>query len=280
MIIDSKIINFRGKPLFQKAKFKTPMDMEGAIQDFACFFYMVKGNMLSYDSRGVNKIGEKEAIIKNCNNYVQRYTPSTNSEECEAIAVYLYPEVLKDIYKNEIPSFLNHNDIPQPKKLIDNKLIENYIKSLVIYFEDPQIIDEELQILKLKELMMILLKSQNHENIRKLLSEIFTPVNIGFKKAIDQNIFNQLSIEQLAFICNMSLSSFKREFKRIFEDTPARYIKNRRLEHAASLLLCSDLSITEIGYESGFQDPTTFSASFNEKFKLSPKNYRLNQTSN
>ena len=62
MILDSKVIEYKGMPLFQKARFKTPLDMQGSIQDFACFFYMVNGNMLSYDSRGVHKLSEKDEV--------------------------------------------------------------------------------------------------------------------------------------------------------------------------------------------------------------------------
>lgn len=280
MILESKIIEFKGMPLFQKARFRTPMDMQGTIQEFACFFYMVEGTMLSYDSRGVHRLGEKEAVIKNCNNYVQRYMPNSGSEECEAIAVFLYPDLLKVIYRDEVPSFLIEHKLPKPKKLIGNQLLEQYMSNLMIYFEEPEVMDEQLGILKLKELMMILLKSENHENIRKLLSEIFTPVNVKFRQTIEQNLFNSLSLEQLAFICNMSLSTFKREFKKEFSETPARYIKNKRLEHAASRLISDQAPITTIAYESGFQDITTFSANFHEKYLVSPSNYRLGQIRN
>ena len=277
MILESKIIEFEGMPLFQKARFKTPMDMQGSIRDFACFFYMVEGQMISYDSRGISKIGEKEAILKNCNNYIQRYVPKTETEECTAIAVYLYPELLNFIYKNETPSFLQTDQVPTPKKFIGNQLIEQYMNNLAIYFESPEALDKELGILKIKELMMILLRSVNHENIRQLLSEIFAPVNIAFKATMDQNLFNPLSLEQLAFISNMSLSKFKREFKKTYHETPARYIKNKRLEEAASRLLCSDAPVSGIAYDVGFQDITTFSACFREKYALSPTEYRMSQ---
>ncbi|QTN38921.1 helix-turn-helix transcriptional regulator [Cryomorphaceae bacterium] len=277
MIISSQIIEFQGRPLFQKARFSTPMDMQGSIQDFACFFYMVEGNMLSYDSRGVHRIGENEAVVKNCNNYVQRYVPAKGGEECEAIAIYLYPDLLKTIYKNEVPSFLKADGNQSPPQFVDNRLIEQYVTNLSIYFEEPSLLDEELGILKLKELMMILLKSENYENIRQLLSEIFAPVNMEFVQTIERNLFNSLSMDQLAFICNMSLSTFKREFKKEFGESPARYIKNRRLEHAANRILCTTEPISSIAYDSGFQDVTTFSANFHNKYDLSPSAYRLNQ---
>lgn len=277
----SKIIEFKGMPLFQKARFKSNDLMQGEIKDFACFFYMTEGTLTSFDARGMHQIKSKEALLKNCGNYIQRYNADDDSDTCEAIAVYLYPELLKEIYKSEVPSFLAAPHlIPPPKKLIGNKLIEQYMNNLSIYFEDPDTLDEELGILKLKELMMILLKSENHSDVRKLLSEIFAPVNVAFQEAIERNLFNDLSLEQLAFVCNMSLSTFKREFNKSFGSTPAKYIKNRRLEHAASLLVCSDYPINTIAFDSGFQDVTTFTASFTKKFAISPSKYRLSQNRN
>ncbi|MEQ9063066.1 MAG: AraC family transcriptional regulator [Vicingaceae bacterium] len=278
-MISNTVIEFKGMPLFQKARFNSPTLMQGEIKDFACFFYMTEGVMFSYDARGEHRIGAKEAVMKHCGNYVQRYVADKNSSECEAIAVYLYPELLKEIYRDEIPSFLkSHRDIPTPKRLIGNKLIEQYMNNLSIYFESPETLDEELGIIKLKELMMILLKSENHHNIRQLLSEIFAPVNVKFKEAVERNLFNHLNLEQLAFICNMSLSTFKREFKKTFGESPARFIKNHRLQHAASLLTCKSDPISAIAFDSGFLDVSTFSANFQEKFKTSPSQYRLNQS--
>ncbi len=277
----TKTIEFRGKPLFQTAKFKSPFIAQGEIKDFACFFYMTQGSMLSYDSRGLHKVSTKEAIMKQCGNYVQKYISDDDSSDCEAIAVYLYPELLKEIFKNEVPSFLKlGDDIPKPKKLIHNKLIEQYMQNLSIYFESPETLDEELGLLKLRELMMILLKSENHKSIRKLLTDIFAPVNVKFKQSVEGNIFNELSTEQLAYICNMSLSTFKREFKKTFGETPARYIKEKRLNHAATLLTCSNQQVSVVAYDSGFQDVSTFSAIFKEKYNQTPTQFRLNQTSN
>jgi AraC-like DNA-binding protein len=280
MILENNIIEFKGMPLFQKARFKTPFTMEGKILDFACFFYMIEGSMVSFDSRGSHVLNEKEAIIKNCNNYVQRYVPAEGKQECEAIAVYLYPELLKEIYKDEVPSFLKKDKVPMPKRLISNKLIEQYMTNLSIYFEEPDTLDEELGILKLKELMMILLKSENHQNVRQLLSEIFAPINTQFKQAVASNLYNNLSVEQLAFICNMSLSTFKREFTKVYDTTPAKYIKHKRLEKAATLLGSNNGAISEVAFDSGFQDVTTFSASFQDKYNVSPSKFRLNQNRN
>lgn len=277
IMIESKVISFKGMPLFQKASFKAPFFIQDELKEVACFFYIVQGTMTSYDVRGLHRTSRRNAILKNCGRYIQEFTADEHEHECEAIAVFLYPALLKEIYKHEVPSFLPIEEVPVPKKLIGNQLVEQYMNNLSIYFEEPDSFDEELGILKLKELMLILLKSENHLNIRKLLSEIFSPVNVALKEAIENNLYNNLGLEQLAFLCNMSLSKFKREFKKNFADTPARYIKNRRLQAAEKRLLTTDDSITEIAFSLGFVDISTFSAVFQEKFQISPSKYRLNQ---
>ena len=91
--------------------------MQGELKDFACFFYMTEGSMHSYNATGVHSINPKEAILKQCGNYVQRYVSENDSNECEAIAVYLYPELLKEIYKNEVPYFLKSKGFEDSKRI-------------------------------------------------------------------------------------------------------------------------------------------------------------------
>ncbi|MBX2845279.1 MAG: AraC family transcriptional regulator [Saprospiraceae bacterium] len=269
------VIPFKGMPLFHKASIAPPFTMQGEIKDVACFFYVSKGVMTSFDKRGRHITATRNAILKNCGHYIQEFTKDNEFEECEAIAVFLYPQLLKEIYKDEVPSFLTQAKVPTPKQLIGNQLIEQYMMNLSVYFENPSSLDEELAILKLKELVLILLKSENHENVRQFLSEIFSPINVSLKQAVENNLYNRLNIDQLAYICNMSLSTFKREFKKTFQQTPAKYIKQKRLEKAASLLRSTRLQVSEIAYDTGFIDPSTFSTNFHEKYGCSPRKYRL-----
>jgi AraC-like DNA-binding protein len=273
----SGVITFKGMPLFQKEVIHSSFTMQGELKDVACFFYVVQGRMSSVGQRGKDETTAKNAVIKNCGRYVQMFTTNPTDPACEVIAVYLYPDLLKEIYKDEIPSYLSVKEIPPPRKIIGNVLVEQYMQNLAIYFESPESFDEELGVLKLKELILILLKSENHTSLRQLLSEVFSPVNLGLKQAVENNLYNELTMEQLAFICHMSLSTFKREFKKVFNDTPARYIKHRRLSKAKHLLQTTDASITDIAFEVGFVDISTFSANFQDKYGMSPSIYRLSQ---
>jgi AraC family transcriptional regulator, exoenzyme S synthesis regulatory protein ExsA len=172
----------------------------------------------------------------------------------------------------------------KPKNVISNKsnekinndfLIKKYVEGLLFYFENPSLVNEDILILKLKEIVLLLAQSQNADSIQLILSQLFSPVTYSFKQIIEANLFSQLTIEQLADKNNLSVSSFKREFAKIYNDTPANYIKNKKLEKAAELLLISDVRITDIAFECGFNDLATFTKNFSDKFHITPTNYRM-----
>ncbi len=133
--MEPTIIFFKGMPLFQKAVFKNSFTLEGELKEVACFFYMSKGKMESYDSRGLHQVKTNNAVLKNCGRYVQNFQPKDN-DTCIAIAVFLYPDLLKEIYKHDVPSFFKVEK-PTPKNYIGNKLIEQYMKNLSLFFEEP-----------------------------------------------------------------------------------------------------------------------------------------------
>ncbi|MCU7552327.1 helix-turn-helix transcriptional regulator [Chitinophagaceae bacterium LB-8] len=55
---------------------------------------------------------------------------------------------------------------------------------------------------------------------------------------------------------------------------PLEFIRSIRLKRAAQLLAKSGLTITEIAYEVGFNNPKIFSRYFKEEFKVLPSQYQ------
>ena len=244
------------------------------MEDMACFFYMMEGSYEIFDAHGAIKVGPNEALLKKCGSYVSHL----GEGDWDGIVIFLYPDILHEIYKYQAPDFLDSTRKKRPpKKLIGNALLEKFISGLNIYFENPELMDEELALLKLKELILILLKSEKHQSTQQFIADLFTPEKLHFTSTIESNLFSNISLEELAFICNKTLSSFKREFKRIYKETPARYIKTRRLAHAAQLLTTTEEAISAIAFDVGFQDITTFSASFRDQYGIAPSQYRLAQ---
>ena len=278
MVNDYKKHELYGKTLIQKIELTPPFKFDFPVTEQACFLY-VKGGEVDYqfNDQQIN-LESNYSLLLNCIQSGKQMQHSSSMSNCEIVIVTFYPEILKRIYDRELPLLLQ-----KPKNVISNKssekinndfLIQKYIEGLLFYFENPSLINEDILVLKVKEIILLLSQTQNSESIQLILSQLFSPTVYTFKQIIEANLFSQLTIEELAHQNNLSVSSFKREFAKIYNDTPANYIKAKKLEKAAELLEFSAQRITEIAFDCGFNDLANFTKSFTSKYNLSPTNYR------
>jgi AraC-like DNA-binding protein len=93
------------------------------------------------------------------------------------------------------------------------------------------------------------------------------------KNVIDREHARQLDVAALAREAHASPAHFARSFKRAFGETPHKYLVRRRIERAKELLRGTDLSVTEISLEVGFQSLGSFGAAFRELVGESPGRY-------
>jgi AraC-like DNA-binding protein len=281
MIIDHKQYDLFGKTLLRKMVLQPPFTFTFPVADNACFLYMLKGEMQYRVDKEQVHIPARHSLLLHCINVSTEIGNPNEGGNIELLIVHFHPDILKKIYDREIPLLLQ-----SPKNIVSNKsserinndfLIQKYIEGLLFYFENPSLVNEEILILKLKEIVLLLSQTKNANAVQFILSQLFSPTTYTFKQIIEANFFSQITIGELAQQNNLSVSSFKREFMKLYNDTPASFIKNKKLERAAELLLISDERITDIAFRCGFNDPANFSKSFFDKYNLTPTKYRLNQ---
>jgi len=279
MINDYKKFDLFGKTLLQKIVLKAPAKYDFPVNDQACFLFVKEGVLLYKKEDYAIDIPSNYSLFLNCLNSGNEIQNSESA--CEIVIVTFHADVLKKIYDKDLPQLLH-----KPENVISNKssekinndfLIQKYNEGLLFYFENPTLLSEDILILKLKEIILLLSQTRNADSVQIILSQLFSPTTFTFKQIVEANLFSQLSVEELAQQTNLSISSFKREFAKLYNDTPASYIKNRRLEKAAELLLVSNERISEIAFDCGFNDVANFTKSFSEKYHTTPTNYRLNQ---
>ncbi|MPS64821.1 MAG: AraC family transcriptional regulator [Chryseobacterium sp.] len=279
MVTDYKKFDLFGKTLIQKVDFKPPFQFAFPVAEQACFLYMLRGEMEYQSEDDQLKIEDKRSLLLNCMVSGQQIQNNNSDSDGEIIIVTFHPDILKKVYDKEIPTIFKPNNqvTNQNKKRINNDfLIQKYIEGLLFYFENPSLVNDEILILKLKEIILLLSQTQDAENIQVILSQLFSSTTYSFKQIIEANLFLQLGIEELAQKTNLSISSFKREFKKLYDDSPANYIRSKRLERAAELLIATRERITDIAFDCGFNDLANFTKSFHERYQQSPTNYRLN----
>ena len=95
---------------------------------------------------------------------------------------------------------------------------------------------------------------------------------------IEEHLAEHISLDALAGLVNLSRYYFCRAFKQSLGVPPHRYHNSRRIERARALLAKRELSVTEIGFQVGFCDTSSFSAAFRKITGQTPTGYLRNVT--
>jgi len=156
----------------------------------------------------------------------------------------------------------------------NDPFISNYLHSLELMLTATSSLRMELQQLKLEELLLYL--AGNYPD----RLGAFRRMSIGadgadeqLRAAVEGNINHQISVEELAFMCNMSLSTFKRRFGRLYGTTPNKWLLQRRMEEAA-VLLDGQEKPSEVFFKVGYENHSSFSQSFKQVYGMTPREYQ------
>jgi AraC family transcriptional activator of pyochelin receptor len=94
------------------------------------------------------------------------------------------------------------------------------------------------------------------------------------RRLIDERWSEKLSLEQIAASCGLNRESLTRGFRDMFNCSIAKALAERRLGEASRMLLTTDLPVSSIGYENGYDNNASFARAFGRRFGLSPSDYR------
>lgn len=275
MIKNRQHIDLNGRTIIEKLKVLPPLRQNPVFQDEACFLYFNEGGSHIAAPTERITITEKESILLKCGTYFADLFENRNSGICEVFVIHFFPDILEKIFREELSFFVKQKKSRSYTFRISKKnIIDHFIESLNFYFENPELAKEEILYLKIKELILLLLQTEVAETILELYSHLFTPQKASISEVIESHLYSNISLDQMAFLAGRSLSTFKREFKKYFDDTPANYIRNRRMKKAADLLIHSSLNISEISFQTGYEDSSYFSRLFFQKFSVLPSDYR------
>jgi transcriptional regulator GlxA family with amidase domain len=97
------------------------------------------------------------------------------------------------------------------------------------------------------------------------------------KDRMDAASYEDWPVPRLARVSGVSQAHFARSFKEAFGVPPHRYLLTRRIERATALLRDTDLSITEIVFQTGWNSLGTFGRTFRDITGENPSAFRARQ---
>ncbi|WP_298954895.1 AraC family transcriptional regulator [uncultured Nonlabens sp.] len=163
------------------------------------------------------------------------------------------------IVKEETPYFIIRND----------SYISSYLNSLSTISEAPTVFADNLLSVKFEELMLYLLQKYG-KKFELYLHSLIIKETSPFKKIVESKIHSNLKLEEIAFLCNMSLSTFKRHFIREYKTSPGKWLQDKRLQKAKETLEHDNLKPSDIYLDFGYNNLSNFSIAFKNKFGFNP----------
>lgn len=267
------------KPLFTWYKLSMSIDIELDLPAESCFAYVLEGN--NQDLTDLGLLAEKGTVIFSlCGKTVGNSLSKRETGLLSTIIVHFDRDVLKKVFNYEKPKFwkeLEHplkNDMAQQDA---SALVSSYFLNVSNLFNHKNALNEDILSIKLKEIVLLLLQTQESSNLNAIARSLFSDRVFSFQEVIEANLYEPLNLNRLATMTNNSLASFKRKFRKIYNNSPANYIREKKLERGKNLLIHSQKSIGEICYECGYSDPSSFARSFKNMFDISPLDFRLSQ---
>lgn len=267
-----------GHPFVQIATFNKDFRLKATMNNDACLAYVKAGTYEVISSNTTLIARHNESILMKCGNYIADLKQDTETNFFKNVLFHLDPESIKKVFAHKDISFFRPSNADKKKqatvKIDQNILMDSFINSMMPYVDNPELATENLIEVKLQELIYILYESGDVGAINYILNTLFIPEQIAFKKVIEANLFNNLSIAELAHLAIRSESSFKRDFKKAYRTSPAKYIKQKRLEKAAKLLRSNTNPVSDIAWHCGFENVAHFSNAFRLAYGKSPRAYR------
>lgn len=233
--------------------------------------YLYSGEQVIIDRNKKTIIKAGECAFIRRDHRLTMYKNSKGKDLYKGISLVFQRNVLREFY-----SKMNKAEIPQDVPISDKKVfklksspaIESLFQSLTPYFDSNVKPTEGVTHLKLLEGIYALLNS--NEQLYPILFDFAEPWKIDLLEFLNENYMQELSMEQIASFTGRSLATFKRDFKKISNLTPQKWLIKKRLEVAYIKLKEEKKKAQEVYTEVGFKNLSHFSTAFKKQYGIPP----------
>jgi len=230
--------------------------------------YQVSGETHFFHQKGTIVLKKNQILLAHRNQFAKSLKVLGNDNEYKAVSILLKSDDLKKYValngiENERNYKGNYNII-----LKNDDFLTSYFKSLIPYIERPELSNEKMNFLKIVEAIEIL--KNIYPEVNSFLFDFTEPFKIDIEKFMNENFKYNVPIENFAKLTGRSLAGFKRDFIKTFNDPPAKWLKNKRLEEAYYLIHKKNKKPSDFYLELGFENLSHFYTSFKKKYGITP----------
>ncbi|HEY9046110.1 MAG TPA: AraC family transcriptional regulator [Ohtaekwangia sp.] len=236
-------------------------------------FYVIDGRKIWHTAQKSYDIGKETCVFVRKGAWI--FENFINDGFC-VVLFFIPDEFICNTLKTKSKPLSDNRKIFEPVMILDkSETLAAFFHSISTYFSETHEPDKSLLELKFKELILTIADNpRNAELLSYFCSLLNEPRHVLLQRVMSENYCFNLKLEQYAQLCNRSLSAFKRDFQKIYQQTPGQWLLEQRLLHALRLLRNNHKLISEVTFESGFESVSHFSRSFKQRFGITPSAFK------
>ena len=239
--------------------------------------YVVKGTvkLVSPDETWLVTAGSLALVRKG--SYIMSETLSDDDNRFSAFLFFLSDTMINGFLSTTKEVKIAQNVRRQyvcPVSLTDE--LRLYMSSIILLISDEAkaFSEEQLLAIKAKELLLLLLQTDEATGVVSIFAQSTDNEETRMRRVMEQQYLHSKTQEELAFLCSMSVSNFKRKFTKYFGTSPGKWIRDKKLDFGYHLLEKSDKTVLQIALEVGYKGSSHFSKEFKSRFGVSPAQVR------
>lgn len=233
------------------------------------FSFLRTGRKVVHIEDAFVNVNTEQSLLIRTGNALWTELPDTGDIYC--CKLLFFSDAVLQRFLNQHPDAGTTVEDSVPYFIIAN---DAYLQAYIQTLETMAMIDparqSELLELKFNEILLYL-RTKYGSSFISFLHSLAASSTPGFRQIVEKHVHTALKVREIAFLCNMSLSTFKRHFIETYGQAPGQWYKSRRLESARALLMNGSHKPSDIYLDFGYNNLSNFSAAFKTRFGLSPR---------
>ncbi|MCC5940023.1 MAG: helix-turn-helix domain-containing protein [Balneolaceae bacterium] len=238
------------------------------------FVYVIKGKKKwsSRDGEVLAREGDCIFVKKGAHSIYQYF----DDEFC-SLFMFVPDEFIRDtLLENRVALSSDNHDgsLPPIIRVQTNEMLKAYFLSFLSYITNADNSNNKLAEMKFRELILVIASGSGNSKVAHYFSGLCKRTRPSLQSVMESNFNYPMSLEEYARLSGRSLSAFKREFRKVYNTTPGRWLTQKRLDFGRYLLDQTGKSVTEVVLDCGFKNLSHFSRAYKEKFGEAPLRHK------
>ena len=229
--------------------------------------YVYSGKMILDNGKQQIHVGKGECVFIPRDHNITMYKKTYDGERYCGIFLSFTRKFLREMYGK-----IGHHKVPAATSKVEGGVIKlpntveltSLFASMIPYFNPEVKPNDDLMSLKLQEGLLV------DQRFAPTLFDFNEPWKIDILDFMDKNYMYEFTLDELAHYTGRSLATFKRDFSKISELTPEKWLIRKRLEVAYSKMKEGGKKVVDVCVEVGFKNPSHFSTAFKKQYGIPP----------